>query len=436
MDGSTFGELTIVLGPIVVVWILAIAFAFGNTIIAVLISSLGGLALSGYLSWQHLSKSDSAACNIGEMFSCSAVNTSEYGVLSGHLSFLPNVPLAFLGFAFYGSILVLAVNVWSESNNSEGESRFSHFGSTLGVFSGIALLLSFYLAYISGVEIGAWCLYCIGMYGCNAILFLCGVLWQWDVPKGKDISIQTFLTPFAILTVISVFFSSTAQETIVSKGNWSIEKVEPEGTIFDGSEPIFGMRSAPYTLLEFADFQCPHCAQMTPDIKKLVSEYSHVIHLKYKHFPLSNICNPSIKSLFHKQACQAAYAADCAGKQGKFWDMSKLIFVNGSHLEDKSYPFLAKQIRINVDLFSACMKEPSTKKGISSDIQAAESFGITGTPALYLHDGETWWKIQNQDVGLEETLLLLAKGETPPGANKENPIQAKEKSSQPSDGKK
>ena len=82
------------------------------------------------------------------------------------------------------------------------------------------------------------------------------------------------------------------------------------------------------------------------------------------------------------------------------------------------------------------MKEPSTKKGISSDIQAAEVFGITGTPALYLHDGETWWKIQNQDVGLEETLLLLAKGETPPGAKKDNPIQAKEKSSQPSEGKK
>jgi len=418
------------MGPIVVGWILAIFLAFSRTIASVLVSSIGGLILSGYLSWQHLSKSDNAACNIGEVFSCSAVNSSEYGLLSKHATFLPDIPLAFLGFAFYGGVLALALAVWNEtSTEEEKEHPFPRFGMILCFIASMSLLVSGYLAYISGAKIGAWCLYCIGMYGCNAILFLCGVLWMArDENRAGDTSFQTFGISFAVLAVLGLLLSSTLNGEPV-EGKWSIEVVNPKEKVFDGSEPIFGKRSAPYTLLEFADLQCSHCAKITPKIKTLVSQYAHVVNLQYKHFPLSNSCNHNISGPFHKMSCQAAYATECAGNQGKFWEMSAKIFDNSSYLEEKSFVSFAEQLRIDVTSFSACMKETRIKEGVIRDIQAADLFGLRGTPAFFLYDGQTWWKILDQDVGLEQTLILLSQGETPPGAEKQNPIPKEEPSS-------
>ena len=136
-----------VLWPSILGWIIAIAVTFKRAKIGVLISGLGGLFLSSYLSWQHITKSDASACKAGELFNCAKVNTSKFGYLSGHLEFLPDLPLAFLGFAFYGAVLVLTVS--SLSDDSEEESAFSGTKQILSLVSGISILFSVYLAYIS-----------------------------------------------------------------------------------------------------------------------------------------------------------------------------------------------------------------------------------------------------------------------------------------------
>ena len=104
--------------------------------------------------------------------------------------------------------------------------------------------------------------------------------------------------------------------------------------------------------------------------------------------------------------------------------MSKLLFVNGSHLSSDSFSFLAQQVKLNTDTFSTCLNNPAIKEGVEKDIQAADILKVQGTPALFLHDGVSWWQISEHDVGLEKTLLMLKDGKTPPGATKENPIKA------------
>ena len=304
---------------------------------------------------------------------------------------------------------------------------FVGFGFVVQMFAGLSILLSAYLAYISKVHIGAWCLYCIGMYGCNVILFLAGIAWvrQHRELEGSDSSIQIFLVPLGILTVLSLVVTSfLPQEQSVDKGEWMIEKIEG-GDILDGSEAIFGRSSTSYSVIEFADFQCGHCAKTTPKIKKVIGKFSDIVHLKYKHFPLSNFCNHNISGAFHDQSCAAAYVAECAGQQGKFWEMSKLLFVNGGHLSSESFSFLAEQVKLDSTALDSCLNNPATKAGVEKDIEAADTLKVQGTPALFLHDGVSWWKINEHDIGLEKTLLMLQKGETPPGATKENPIQAK-----------
>ena len=418
------------LWPIVLGWGCSLFLAFRKPVFGVLSSAFCGIVLSGYLSWQHLSNSASAACNVGELFSCSTVNTSSYGYLSGHLSFLPSVPLAFLGFAFYGAFFSLGMAVLSDLSNEKQKDvvpAFVGFGFVVQMFAGLSILLSAYLAYISKVHIGAWCLYCIGMYGCNVILFLAGIAWvrQHRELEGSDSSIQIFLVPLGILTVLSLVVTSfLPQEQSVDKGEWMIEKIEG-GDILDGSEAIFGRSSTSYSVIEFADFQCGHCAKTTPKIKKVIGKFSDIVHLKYKHFPLSNFCNHNISGAFHDQSCAAAYVAECAGQQGKFWEMSKLLFVNGGHLSSESFSFLAEQVKLDSTSLDSCLNNPAIKAGVEKDIEAADILKVQGTPALFLHDGVSWWKINEHDIGLEKTLLMLQKGETPPGATKENPIQAK-----------
>jgi predicted DsbA family dithiol-disulfide isomerase len=238
---------------------------------------------------------------------------------------------------------------------------------------------------------------------------------------------QTFLVPLGILSVLSLLVSSFVPQSdgdvLVQEGSWSIEKIQG-GSVLDGSEAVYGRASTPYTVVEFADFQCGHCAKTTPKLKKVIGAFSDVVHLKYKHFPLSNKCNHNIDSTFHDQSCQAAYAADCAGRQGKFWEMSKLLFINGSHLSVQSFSFLAEQVKLDHASFDECLNDASIKLGIEKDIQAADTLKVQGTPALYLHDGVDWWKIEDHEVGLEKTLILLKKGQTPPGAQKENPLGA------------
>ena len=366
---------------------------------------------------------------MGEVFSCSTVNTSAYGTLSGHLSFLPDIPLAFLGFAFYASIIALGMAVLSDLSTEEQERThnpaFIGFGQSIQLFSGLAIILSGYLAYISKVHIGAWCLYCIGMYGCNIFLFVAGVFWVRNNREleGTDSSFQTFVVPFGILSIISLLISTAfPKQQEIKVGEWKITEVAG-GAILNGQEAVYGRASTPYMVVEFADFQCGHCAATTPKIKDVITKFSDIVHLRYKHFPLSNACNHNISSTFHTQSCEAAYVAECAAKQGKFWEMSRLLFINGSHLSADNFTFLAQQVQLDTSALDICLQDVSIKERIQKDIQAADILKVQGTPALFLHDGVSWWKIEQHEVGLEKTLLMLKEGKTPPGSQKTNPIQ-------------
>lgn len=145
--------------------------------------------------------------------------------------------------------------------------------------------------------------------------------------------------------------------------------------VFDlGTNPVKGRNSAPLTLIEFTDYQCPYCARFTRDTKpQIVSEYveSGKLRLAVLDLPLESI---------HKLAFKAAEATHCAQEQGKFWEMYDRLFESQRSLEPWSGH--AAALDLDVGAFDACMESGKHAGAVRRDIVQAQRAGATGTPAF------------------------------------------------------
>ena len=94
----------------------------------------------------------------------------------------------------------------------------------------------------------------------------------------------------------------------------------------DATDHILGPASAPVTLVEYGDFECPSCLQAHGAIQIMVSHFGEQLRFVFRHFPLREV---------HPHAELAAEAAEAAGAQGKFWPMYDLLFTHSQHLKEK-----------------------------------------------------------------------------------------------------
>lgn len=161
----------------------------------------------------------------------------------------------------------------------------------------------------------------------------------------------------------------------------------------DGS-PSKGPESAPLTMIEFADFQCPHCGQYAPMIDKLV-ETRKDIRLVFKFYVLGKFPNSE----------NAARAAIAAGKQGKFWEMHHLIFSNQENLSQQGLDSMAKEIGLDVTRLHADMQLPDTADRISRDHKLGEDVGVQGTPTIFIN-GRQFDGLQDMNEWLDLELKM------------------------------
>ncbi|GBE04797.1 MAG TPA: hypothetical protein ENH31_02850 [Nitrospirae bacterium] len=142
-----------------------------------------------------------------------------------------------------------------------------------------------------------------------------------------------------------------------------------------GDSPVRGGMSAPVTIVEFSDFQCPYCARLQPTLKQVLDAYPKEVRLVYKQFPLS----------FHPQARNASKAALAAGEQGKFWEMHDIVFANHNKLSEEKFKEFAAKIGLNAAKFDADYKSNKYDKQIQDEITLGNTVGVRGTPSLYLN---------------------------------------------------
>jgi protein-disulfide isomerase len=154
----------------------------------------------------------------------------------------------------------------------------------------------------------------------------------------------------------------------------------------DGS-PTRGPESAAVTLVEFADFECPFCQRLAPELDALWEKRKGAVRFVYKFMPLS----------MHPHGEIAARAAIAAHAQGKFWEMHHQLFANGEHLDPTDLDEYAKAIGLDVDRFRRDMQSPATSARIDADRKLADTLGVKGTPTLYIDGREYDTKLDMSD---------------------------------------
>jgi len=145
----------------------------------------------------------------------------------------------------------------------------------------------------------------------------------------------------------------------------------------DGS-PTRGPEDAPVTIVEFADFECPHCRLAVPVVDAVLEAHPGKVRLVYKSFTLP----------FHARGEPAARAAFAAGAQGKFWEMEHLLFERQQNLEDSDLERYAKLLKLDLTQWRADISSPSVSDRIAHDHALGEGLKLKGTPTIYVNGRE------------------------------------------------
>jgi protein-disulfide isomerase len=176
--------------------------------------------------------------------------------------------------------------------------------------------------------------------------------------------------------------SQTRRQELVQKlkkdGKFSLlaqEPVAPSITINTLAYPVKGNASSKVTVVEFADYQCPHCRQAAETMKKIFPRFKDKIQFVFMDFPI----NPSGVSR------AVAEGAFCANEQKKFWEYHDLAFSKQNTLNKDSPIALAKELKLDEKAFDGCMKSGKASAAVEASKAEAERIGVSGTPAIYVN---------------------------------------------------
>jgi len=136
-----------------------------------------------------------------------------------------------------------------------------------------------------------------------------------------------------------------------------------------------GKKGAKVKIVEFADYQCPHCGEASKAFKKVMKKYGSKVELVYVDFPVN-------RSGVSRVVAEGAY---CASKQKKYWEFHYMAFENQSQLTNSSATEFAKKLKLKTDEFNKCLKSAEAKSYVSRGKDEGIRIGVSGTPAIYMN---------------------------------------------------
>jgi protein-disulfide isomerase len=148
------------------------------------------------------------------------------------------------------------------------------------------------------------------------------------------------------------------------------------------NDHIQGDLAAEISLVEYGDYQCPHCRMAYPIVKRLQKHYGKRLSFVFRDFPLSQM---------HPWAESAAEVAEFAGAHGKYWEMHDLLFENQQNLGNALFLELTESLDLSPSDLQTALAEQIYRARVRADFTGGVRSGVNGTPTFFVngqrHDG-------------------------------------------------
>jgi protein-disulfide isomerase/uncharacterized membrane protein len=358
--------------------------------IIMLLLSVVGLASSIYLTYLHQQiftgkLEDFGFCGISRSISCEAVSASPYSKIFG-------IPLSWLGTLLYLFwIAMAAIAAFKPENNT----RISN--GLILVTSAVAVAANIYLGQLMFFTLDTLCLLCLLTYALNLSILILAL----RLSKGERlVSVATgiramipfsgqtrfgFVLIFVLIAAVGVIGQFQMQKEIEAaskfdKAGFQKFQESPRHEVNTGSDPFHGGANAKLTIVEFSDFQCPHCRKAHVILQTVLSGYGDQVKLVFKNLPLG----------MHHSASALAQLSEAAHKQGKFWPLHDLIFERQAEFKDtpldkKALMKFAKDAGLDMARMEKDYEDPAAEKAVEADKKEAERLKIRSTPVLFFN---------------------------------------------------
>ncbi|GAB4488918.1 MAG: hypothetical protein Fur0016_20290 [Anaerolineales bacterium] len=144
-----------------------------------------------------------------------------------------------------------------------------------------------------------------------------------------------------------------------------------------GDSPALGPETAPITIIEFSDYECPFCARWHQQVyKRLMKEYEGKIRFVYRDFPLDSI---------HANARPAAMAAHCAREQNAYFTFHDALFSYQYGLGREAYLKYAAELSLDTQAFQTCLDEQRHADKVEANLRYGLSIGVSSTPTFFVN---------------------------------------------------
>lgn len=194
-----------------------------------------------------------------------------------------------------------------------------------------------------------------------------------------------------IFIAAAIYFSNTAsrQGLALNSGTASASVAPSTAAVVPPAQPsignfrpidptkdhIRGSADAAVTLLQYSDLECPFCKTFHVTLQQIMKQYGKDVRWVFRHAPLAQL---------HSKAPAEANAVECAGEQGKFWELvDKIEEVTPANngLDPADLPKLAQQVGVaNIAQFQKCVDDNKYAQLVKDDLADAQTAGLRGTP--------------------------------------------------------
>jgi protein-disulfide isomerase len=142
------------------------------------------------------------------------------------------------------------------------------------------------------------------------------------------------------------------------------------------ADHVAGPDSAPLTLVEYGDYECPYCGRAYVILQSVRRALDSQLRFVFRNLPLAEI---------HPHARKAAQAAEAAGAQGKFWEMHDALFENQNALEEADLLRYARMLELDTERIARELKDQTFAKRVRDDFRSGIRSGANNTPTFFMN---------------------------------------------------